>query len=90
VTDVDVRPAEGGVWAGLTPPYRTIVADPPWLYQKRPVELPSPDYTGPDPSVECAYAGCVRRLRRSDLGGPQWCSKECRSLSVGGEDADRG
>jgi N6-adenosine-specific RNA methylase IME4 len=23
-------------WAGLTPPYGTIVADPPWMYQKDP------------------------------------------------------
>lgn len=28
--------ARGGTWEGLTPPYATIVADPPWQYQKAP------------------------------------------------------
>ncbi len=39
------------------------------------------NYGGHDPSVECAYPPCSNRLRRSDLPGPQWCSKEHRSLT---------
>lgn len=48
-----------------------------------PCDLPSPpiNYGGPDASVECAWPPCSNRLRRSDAGGPQWCSKRHRLLT---------
>lgn len=46
------------------------------------------NYTGDDPSVECAYPPCRNRLRRAEGGGPQWCSKEHRTLTDREGDAD--
>lgn len=40
------------------------------------------NYEGPDPSVECAFPPCTNRLRRSDVGGDQWCSKAHRNATV--------
>lgn len=40
------------------------------------------NYDGPDPSVECAHPPCTNRLRESDFGGLQWCSKEHRRLTL--------
>lgn len=41
----------------------------------------SVNYMGLDESVECAYAPCTNRLRRSAMGGPQWCSKGHRDTA---------
>lgn len=40
------------------------------------------NYDGPDPSVECAYPPCKNRLRRSDFGGDQWCTKAHREATL--------
>jgi hypothetical protein len=55
------------------------------------------NYSGPDPSVECAYPPCTNRLRKADFDGPQWCSKAHRTAtesasnpSVAGTSSARG
>lgn len=40
-------PGDGVSWEGLNPPYRTIVADPPWHYDARPVGGSTPGTMGP-------------------------------------------
>lgn len=61
-------------WEGLNPPYRTIVADPPWRYDK----------TNPDKSAEgyrgrtgLPYSGmsldAIRRLPVAQLAAPDGC-----------------
>lgn len=62
-------------WEGLTPPYQTIVADPPWRYKKDLV------VTGNAP-------GRTRRIRGSGTPYSTLTVEEIRSLPVG-ELADR-
>jgi hypothetical protein len=40
------------------------------------------NYTGPQPSVPCAYQPCTNRLLLKAGWGPQFCSEEHRSLGV--------
>lgn len=44
---------------------------------------PSENYTGPDPTVKCAYQPCPNHLRRSwTYPEPQWCSKRHREMTL--------
>lgn len=55
------------------PRIRSILAEIDEYVRDKPV-----DYTGPDPTVRCAYGPCTNHLRRADIAWPQFCSKAHR------------
>lgn len=67
-------------------------SDAEWAIFKRPLFRPvgtnEINYEGDEPSVECAYPPCHNRLRKVEGYGPQWCSKEHRSMTDPGRGPD--
>lgn len=68
--------ANGGTFVVCGPPKDCVC---PAVAYRCQCEASRINYTGPDPSVECARQGCTNRLRKVDhplfANDRQWCSR---------------